>query len=178
MAQDCKKDRLIEAYNYLYNNGKVHSVTDLADKMGRSRPSVSRAMSGVPEYLNEKFLKCFSDSFPGVFNLDYLLTGEGTLLANETQPATPERVATPTTYDVSILIEKAVEKATAYSDKCIAILEKQVEDLRRGIETRDRVINTLQQKINAMQLEDTLDKYPFHVGIAEPSIPDPEQKHV
>lgn len=173
-----RQKRLNEVYDYLRRFYGIHTKKDFALALRYGRTSLSAAMNGGDSYLTDNLFKNICSSFPGVFNLDYLLTGEGTLLANETQPATPERVATPTTYDVSILIEKAVEKATAYSDKCIAILEKQVEDLRRGIETRDRVINTLQQKINAMQLDDTLDKYPFTVGIAEPSIPDPEQKHV
>lgn len=173
-----RQERLREVYDYLRSNFGIHTQAGFAAALLITRPAISSAMNGNEAYLTNSLFQKICAAFPGVFNLDYLLTGEGTLLANETQPATPERVATPTTYDVSILIEKAVEKATAYSDKCIAILEKQVEDLRRGIETRDRVINTLQQKINAMQLDDTLDKYPFHVGIAEPSIPDPEQKHV
>lgn len=173
-----RRDRLNEVYEYLRENFGIHTKTQFASALKITQPALSSAMNGNDAYLTDNLFKRICAAYQGVFNLGYLLTGEGTLLANETQPATPERVATPTTYDVSILIEKAVEKATAYSDKCIAILEKQVEDLRRGIETRDRVINTLQHKINAMQLDDTLDKYPFNVGIAEPGIHDPEQKHV
>lgn len=83
MTQSNDKERMQIAYNYLYDNGKVHSVTDLAQKMNRSRASVSKAISGVPEYLTDKFMAAFSKTFNGIFSLDWLLTGNGTMLMGD-----------------------------------------------------------------------------------------------
>lgn len=77
MYQSSKKDRLNDAYEYLYSKGIVHSVTELALKMKRSRAGVSRALNGAPEYLNDKFLKSFAETFDGLFSLDYLINGNG-----------------------------------------------------------------------------------------------------
>lgn len=73
------KDRLQTAYKYLYDTGKVHSVTELADKMMRARSSVSRALGGSSEYLNEKFLKAFTNTF-GMISYEWLLDGSGNML--------------------------------------------------------------------------------------------------
>lgn len=132
MAQNSKKDRFVDAYKYLYENGKVHSVTELADKMGRSRPSVSRAMNGVEEYLNDKFLKSFTKCFPGVFNLDYLLNGEGELLANGQQMNEGVAAASPSDYR-----EKYIESL----EKQIKDKDQQIADLRRDIQMLYKRLN-------------------------------------
>ena len=69
MSKELMK-RFQDAYDYLYHNGRINSKTDLAKIMGAGRTSISYAYNGRPEYLNEKFLIKFSNSFPGVFNLD------------------------------------------------------------------------------------------------------------
>ena len=55
MAQNSKKERILEAYQHLYDTGKIHSVTQLAETMGRARTGVSKAIAGNPSYLNDKF---------------------------------------------------------------------------------------------------------------------------
>jgi hypothetical protein len=86
MVQDSKKDRIQKAYDYLYNKGVVHSVTELADLMGRARPGVSNALNGSPDYLNDKFLTAFGRTFSDYFRMEWLLSGEGQML-------TPKEVA-------------------------------------------------------------------------------------
>ena len=72
--------RLNEAYKYLYSKGIVHSIRELADAMGKARPSVSRALSGADGYVTEKFLSTFCGTFPCISST-WLLTGEGEMLA-------------------------------------------------------------------------------------------------
>ncbi len=55
---------------------------DLADKMGVNKSSVSRAFSGSDSYLTDSFLEKFSDCFGGIFNMGWLLTGKGSMFAN------------------------------------------------------------------------------------------------
>jgi SMC interacting uncharacterized protein involved in chromosome segregation len=87
------------AYNYLYDSGKVHTVTDLANKMQRSRTSVSKALNGVPEYLNEKFIISFVHVFDGIFSLEWLLNGKGQMLLEEDK----QKSATPNEMTDNIL---------------------------------------------------------------------------
>lgn len=79
--------RLNEAYKFLYHKGIVHSIRELAEKMDKARPSVSRALNGVEGYVTEKFLSTFCGAFPEI-NPDWLLTGEGEMLTQPERPAT------------------------------------------------------------------------------------------
>ncbi|MCH5307249.1 MAG: LexA family transcriptional regulator [Prevotella sp.] len=59
--------------------------------MRRTRQSVSQALNGNKRYLNKKFVTAFCSAFPGVFNLDWLLTGEGEMLADPQRgPSAPD----------------------------------------------------------------------------------------
>ena len=51
----CNVDRLNEAYEYLRDNGKVHTQKDLAEAMGANRISISRAFKGDKKYLTKSF---------------------------------------------------------------------------------------------------------------------------
>ena len=91
MSKELMK-RFQDAYDYLYHNGYIKSKTELAKIMGAGRTSISYAYNGRPEYLNEKFLIKFSNSFPGVFNLDWLLTGDGEMLKKAQEAPKPNEM--------------------------------------------------------------------------------------
>lgn len=48
--------------------------------MGASVSNVSSAMNGVESVLTDKFMRRFNDAFNTLFNIDWLLTGEGAML--------------------------------------------------------------------------------------------------
>lgn len=77
-----KNDRLKEAFEFLRSNGKVHTQKDLAIQMGATSPNVSGAFKGDPKILTDKFIKRFNNAFGDIFNLDWLLDGEGSMLNN------------------------------------------------------------------------------------------------
>ena len=66
---------------------------------------------------------------------------------------TPE----PDAIDYSFLIEKAVEKATAYADKTIAILEKQVADKDSQIDDLRQQVADLRQQVALMTKKEHLE---------------------
>ena len=76
-----KKERLNQAYNYLKYKGIIRSQSDLAEKMNASQPNISAALSGVPRVLTSRFLRRFNEAVENIFSLDWLLTGEGEMLA-------------------------------------------------------------------------------------------------
>lgn len=47
--------KLNEAYEYLRNNGKIHTKKDLAELMSANRVNVSKAFAGDKKYLTESF---------------------------------------------------------------------------------------------------------------------------
>lgn len=90
-----KKIRLANAYNYLRSKGEIHTQKDLARRMETTPPNVSSALKGVETVLTDKFLQRFNAAFDNIFNIDWLLNGEGEMLntpivevelVNEEQP--------------------------------------------------------------------------------------------
>lgn len=75
-----RNDRLKEAFEFLRSNGKVHTQKDLAVQMGATRPNVSGAFKGDPKILTDNFIKRFNHAYGDIFNLNWLLDGEGDML--------------------------------------------------------------------------------------------------
>ena len=72
-----RKNRLKEAYKYLQSIGKIHTQKGFADALGKAEGTISRAFNGDEKALTDNLFVQITMSFPGLFNLDYLLTGEG-----------------------------------------------------------------------------------------------------
>lgn len=75
-----KKDRLKEAYLYLRGRGIVHTQQDIANMMKKPKSNISRAFNGHEDYLTEGFLADFYKKFSDIFNEDWLINGEGSML--------------------------------------------------------------------------------------------------
>lgn len=78
-----RKERLNEVYEYVRKHFPIHTQVDFAEKLKYHRTYISSAMHGNEKNLTDKLFRNICEAFPGVFNLDYLLTGEGSLLLNE-----------------------------------------------------------------------------------------------
>jgi hypothetical protein len=90
-----RMQRLNEAYKHLYAFHGIASKTALADKLKVQRTGLSAALNGSKANLTDNLFMKICAAFPGVFNLDYLLTGTGTLLAaKEKAEPTPVSPAT------------------------------------------------------------------------------------
>ena len=79
-----------------------------------------------------------------------------------------------TSFDFSIIIEKAVEKATSFADETIASLKKQVadkdmqiEDLRKTIALQAQRIQELESYAKQYSDEDAIRNWPFKMGVAD-----------
>lgn len=80
----CNVQRLNEAYEYLRNNGEVHTQKDLAGLMGANRISISRAFKGDEKYLTKSFLIRLNSTFGNIFNNSWLLGEDENMLRNTT----------------------------------------------------------------------------------------------
>ena len=125
-----KQERLKEVYNHLRSYFGIHTQIDFAESIRITRPALSSAMNGNEAYLTKNLFQKICAAYPGVFNLDYLLTGEGQLLTieeevksedientyNPQQPAMPDYVQR--------LFDEAVRMSTRNE-----LLERQCEKL-------------------------------------------------
>ena len=73
-------DRFKKAYEYLRFKGYVHSQKELASRMQATAPNVSSALKGDEKFLTDNFLRRFNEAFDSVFNLQWLILGEGDML--------------------------------------------------------------------------------------------------
>lgn len=74
-----RKERLTEVYDHLREHHGIHTQTDFANALGYSRPVISSALNGNELALTDKLFQKVCEVYPK-FNLEYLLTGEGSLL--------------------------------------------------------------------------------------------------
>lgn len=154
-----RQKRLNEVYEHLHNHFGVHTKGEFADIIKYARAYISSAMNGNERYLTDKLFTNICEAYPGVFDLRYLLTGEGQLL-------TIKKVTTEDNEK-----QNDLPQPSSYTDKLIASLEKQVKDKDDQLKDKERYIKLLEEKIEmleAMQhLESPIDKHPFPIGTAE-----------
>lgn len=167
-----RQKRLNEVYEHLHNHCGVHTKSDFADNIKYARSYVSSALNGNEKYLTDKLFANICEAYPRTFNLDYLLNGNGELLTIEEEVAVdrlenPSAPTLPPAIDTSFMIEKAVEKATAYADKAIASLEKQVNDKDKEIERLLQRIQELESIVKSHEDKKSLEDFPFDMGVAD-----------
>ena len=118
-----KHKRILGVYEHLRQYYGIHTQTDFADAIGYSRPVVSAALNGNEEKLTNKLFKSIARRFPGVFNEDFLLTGEGHLLTTEEGAAkadADERIGrntapTPVQVEIPEALQLLIDKTLAVS---------------------------------------------------------------
>lgn len=164
-----RQKRLIEVYEHLRRYFGIHTKTEFAEALHYGRTSMSAAMNGVEKYLTDNLFKTICEAYQGVFNLDYLLTGNGQLLTIQEEVKSEQ-----------IVKESNPQQPSSYIDKLIASLEKQVKDKDDQLADKDRIIKLLEQKIEVLEAMQHLDStnplkdYPFAIGAAE----DNKQPHI
>ena len=65
-----RQKRLIEVYEYMRNNMRIHTKSQFAEALKYGRTSVSAALNGNEAYLTDNLFESICGNFPGVFNLD------------------------------------------------------------------------------------------------------------
>ena len=170
-----REKRLNEVYEHVHRYFNIHTKGEFADYIKYARAYISSAMNGNEKYLTDKLFDSICKAFPGVFDLDYLLTGEGQLLTvkEEVNNEDTENMVNPQPIDQSSLVNAAL----AAKDETIAALRSQLADLRiqlvdkqNVIDAKDQLIDSLKMQINNMMSEMQIrgiSTYPFEMGVSE-----------
>ena len=167
-----RQKRLIEVYEHLRRYFGIHTKTGFAEALHYGRTSLSAAMNGDVSYLTDNLFKNICDAYPGVFDLNYLLTGEGSLLTTEEEVHNEdhEKLYNHQSIDQSSLINAAL----AAKDETIAALRDQLTAKDTVIQAKDELIAnlrqqiaTLQQQLHAAKDEELFKDFPFPKGIAD-----------
>ena len=134
-----REKRLNEVYEFLRNNFGIHTKSDFADSIKYARAYISSALNGNKRYLTDKLFANICDAFPGVFNLDYLLTGHGSLLVEQVIHD-EDNIRITESIDPSSLVNAAL----AAKDETIAVMREQIE-------AKDALIASLRQQIELLK---------------------------
>lgn len=99
--------RLGEAVEYLRSTKRIRTQKELADKVGCSANQISRAIAGSRKDMTSKLLGRINRYFDEIFNEEYILEGEGTLLK---EPVKTEKLANDEGSGFEALYKKALER--------------------------------------------------------------------
>ena len=159
-----RKSRLKEVYDYVRSHFPVHTQTDFADALKYNRTYISAAMNGNEKNLTDKLFTNICEAYPGVFNLDYLLTGKGSLLSTdeEIHNEDTEKMFDQQSIDHSSLVNAAL----AAKDETIKTLEGRLRD-------KDRIIQLLENELRGLKLDAEMQRsmsgYPMSNLVSEPN---------
>lgn len=89
-----KKTRFNTVCDHLMSIGRIHKQKDIAAAMSSTEANISSALKGHPRVLTDNFLMRFLIAFPDIFSTRWLMTGEGQMLLNDSQPKQSARAYT------------------------------------------------------------------------------------
>lgn len=180
--------RLDEVYKHLFAHFGITSQKHLAEVLKVQRTGLSSAFNGNVANLTDNLFKKICATFPGVFNLDYLLTGEGDLLTLEEEVHNEEfekqmtqQNNLPPATDQTYFMSKVIESIETSHAQQVAALNQQIADKQTIIDLQADKIKSQADEIASLQkliadlrsmptsinIEDVLKKYPFTIGVAD-----------
>lgn len=192
-----RQKRLHEVYDHLREFCGVHTQTDFAKAIKYSRVYISSAMNGNQKNLTDKLFTNICEAFPGTFNLDYLLTGNGTLLTTEeevsidrlTAPTPAPQQTAPGTPDLSSMVNALIaanadtiaslkrelvsrEETIEALHREVAANEQTAAVLRSQLDDKDAIIKAKDDLIDTLrqqlaQARVSLSDYTFPLGVAD-----------
>ena len=117
-------------YEHLRRYFGIHTKTGFAEAIEYGRTSMSAAMNGDEKYLTDSLFKNICDTYKGVFDLNYLLTGEGQLLTIEEEVKSEdiEKTYNPQQPAMPDYVQKLFDEAVRMSTRN-ELLERQCEKL-------------------------------------------------
>ena len=159
-----RQKRLKEVYEHLRKFYGIHTQSDFANALRKSRNAITLALNGDEKYLTNKLFTTICESYKGVFDLNYLLTGKGSLLTVEEEVRNEdiEKIANPQPIDQSSLVNALL----AAKDETIASLRRELDAKNETITLQRSRIAELERQLAATTTGD-LSRYPFTMGAAE-----------
>ena len=140
-----KQDRLCEVYDYLRAKKGIHTQVGFAEALHITRPAISAAMNGNEAYLTKNLFQKICAAFPGIFNLDYLLTGQGELLLASDSPE-PSTTKDSASADVDFY-----HKALDNYSKMVADLRKDIEYYQQLVLDKDSTLMENNEQVISMR---------------------------
>ena len=140
-----RKKTLNEVYEHLHNHCGLHTKSDFADILEVRRAGLYSAMNGNEAYLTDSLFRKICTKYQGVFDINYLLTGKGKLLLEQTDKVKqPARRANDTEQKTLL---SGIENLLDISSKQI----KENEELRRQLQSSIDDLNNLVAELKSLR---------------------------
>lgn len=192
-----RQKRLMEVWEHVHTYYGIHTKGEWADFLHYARPYISSALNGNRKYLTDKLFANICEAYPGMFNIDYLLTGNGTLLTTEeedsidrlTAPTPAPQQTAPGTPDLSSMVNALIaanadtiaslKRELVAKEETIEALHREVAAneqtaavLRSQLDDKDAIIKAKDDLIATLrqqlvQARVSLSDYPFPIGVAD-----------
>lgn len=134
-----RQERLGEVYDHLRKHFGIHTQIDFANELGMTRPAISSAMNGNESYLTDNLFKKICAKYQGVFSLDYLLTGKGSLLTIEEDVKSSE---------IEKTANLSINESTADLIELYAQRIRLVDDLRQSLKEELAEVRALKEDMH------------------------------
>lgn len=125
-----RQKRLHEVFEHLRNFFGIHTQIDFAVALKYSRVYISSALNGNEKNLTDKLFESICEAYPGVFDLNYLLNGEGQLLTIEEEVKSEdiEKTCNPQQPVIPDYVQRLFDESVRMSTRN-ELLERQCEKL-------------------------------------------------
>ena len=152
-----RQKRLIEVYEYLRKHFDIHTKTGFAEALGYGRTSLSAAMNGKQDYLTDSLFQSICNKWDGVFNIDYLLTGEGDLLLSESEVMAIQKKT----------VSNLPDSRNQSTSEVVELLKEQIQILKNQLADKDRLIKLLEHRVSGLEIDLEHYRDPKPVGVTE-----------
>ena len=143
-----KQERLIEVYEYARAHCGVHTKSEMAIRLHITQPAFSYAINGNEAYLTKNLFQKVCAAFPGIFNLDYLLTGQGDLLLESNVQSEPSTTKKPASVDADFYHD-----ALNLNAKVIEDMRKDLEYFKSSLLDKDSTIQESNEQVVTMRTQ-------------------------
>lgn len=138
--------RLREALNYLRGQKLVRTQKDMAQAIGATEANISAALKGNEKAATARLISRINEAYGYVFNEEYLLSGKGTLLAedNYSMPESNDTLQEPAP------VIKPTRNADPYRDEILIEIREKRERIKE-LEAENKTLRsenaTLKQEL-------------------------------
>jgi transcriptional regulator with XRE-family HTH domain len=165
-----RQKRLNEVYEHLRKFYGIHTQSDFANALRKSRNAITLALNGDEKYLTNKLFKNICEAYKGVFNLDYLLNGTGDLLTPQEDVKSSEiEQAVMPSHDESLanLLELYAQRIRLVDDLRQSLKEElaEVRAIKEDMQTAVNDFRDATYRLN-MALKSLNEQRPLSIGIA------------
>ena len=143
-----KQERLMEVYEYARAHCGVHTKSEMAIRLHITQPAFSYAINGNEAYLTKNLFQKVCAAFPGIFNLDYLLTGQGELLLESNIQSEPSTTKKPASVDADFYHD-----ALKLNAKVIEDMRKDLEYFKSSLLDKDSTIQENNEQVLTMRTQ-------------------------